>query len=436
MKTATRMFAGAALALLLVHPALAQTGPSGAFDVDTATRAYLDTLQGPARAKSDAYFEGGYWLILWGAAVSVLVDWMLLRFGLANWFRTAAERVFKRPSGITWLTALLYSLVGAAIALPWTIYTAFFRERQYGLMNQDFAGWFADYGKSLAISLVIFPLLAMAVYAAIRRFPRNWWLLGTGIVAAFLAVGMLAAPVYIAPLFNKYTELPAGPVRDRIVAMAAANHVPAQHIYLFDASKQTDRISANVSGIGPTIRISLNDNLLKRTSEAETAAVMGHELGHYVLNHVWIGLAAFSALAGLALFLVSRIAPAVIARHGARWGVRGIADPASMPVLSICFTVFGLLATPVTNSIIRIDESQADAFGLDAAREPDGFASVAMKLAQYRKIEPGALEEFLFFDHPSGATRVRMSMQWKKDHVPGAQIVVPPPMPQSGPGKE
>lgn len=398
---------------------------AAAFDVETATRAYLDTLQGAARAKSDAYFEGGYWLILWGALVAVLSDGLLLRFRLSAKFRDLAARAFKRPAGVTWLTAAFYVLAGWCITLPWTIYTGFLRERDYGLMNQDFAGWLADSGKGLVISLIVFPVLAMAVYAAIRRFPNRWWLLGTGIVSAFLAFGMLIAPVYIAPLLNTYTELPAGPVRDRIVAMAQANHVPAQHIYLFDASRQSNRISANVSGIGPTIRISLNDNLLNRSSEAETAAVMGHELGHYVLNHVWIGLVAFSALAGLALFAVARLAPAVIARYGAHWGIRDLGDPASMPVLGILLTVLSLLATPITNTIIRVDESQADAFGLDAAREPDGFAAIAMKLSEYRKIEPGRIEELLFFDHPSGATRVRMAMQWKKDHVPAAQIGVP-----------
>lgn len=430
MKHPAPIAALAALTALTALTALALpvAAHAAAFDVETATRAYLDTLQGPARAKSDAYFEGGYWLILWGALVALVSDGLLLRFRLSDRFRTIAARAFKRPAGITWLTALLYVAVGWVITLPWTIYTAFFRERQYGLMNQDFAGWFADYATSTAISLIMFPLLAMAVYGAIRRFPRNWWLLGTGIVSAFLALGMLIGPVYIAPLFNTYTELPAGPLRDRIVAMAAANDVPAEHIYLFDASKQSNRISANVSGIGPTIRISLNDNLLKRTSEAETAAVMGHELGHYVLNHVWIGLAAFSALAGLALFLIARLAPALIARFGPAWGVRDIGDPASMPVLGILLTLFGLIATPVTNTIIRIDESQADAFGLDAAKEPDGFASVAMKLSEYRKIEPGALEEMLFFDHPSGATRVRMSMQWKQDRVPNPQMITPPPL--------
>ena len=116
------------------------------FDVETATRAYLDTLQGAARANSDAYFEGGYWLILWGAVVAVLADWLLLRFRLAAGFRNAGERLSKRRWIVTWVTALLYLLVGWVLALPWSIYTGFVRERQYGLMNQTFGGWFGEQG--------------------------------------------------------------------------------------------------------------------------------------------------------------------------------------------------------------------------------------------------------------------------------------------------
>ena len=419
----------AALALL-AFPSLAH---AATFDVETATRAWLDTLQGPARAKSDAYFEGGYWLILWGTVVSVLADALLLRFGLSVRFRNLGERLFKARAGVTWITALCYSLAGTLLTLPWSIYTGFVREKQYDLVNQSFGAWLFDLTKDVGINLVIFPLIAMAVYGVIRRFPKNWWVAGTGVIAAFFAFGMLLGPVYIAPLFNTYTELPAGPIRDRIVAMAKSKNIPSEHIYLFDASKQTKRISANVSGIGPTIRISLNDNLLNRSTPQEIAGVMGHEMGHYVLNHVWWGLAFFSALAALAMFVISRIAPSLIARLGAKWGgIRDLGDPASMPVLGILMAVFFMLATPLTNTMIRVDESQADAFGLDVAQEPDGFASAAMKLSEYRKIEPGPVEEMLFFDHPSGATRVRMSMQWKKDHVPNAQMVLPPPMQQEG----
>lgn len=432
MRRTTKLaMAGLGLAGLLAVPVLAHAAPASPnFNVDAATRAWLNTLQGPARAKSDAYFVGGYWIALWGTLVGVLVDWLALRFRLSAAFRNLGERLSKRRSVIVAVTAVCYTAWGIVIGLPWSIYSGFAREKQYGLMNQTIGGWLGEQAIGWGLALVLGTLAIMAIYAVIRRFPRNWWLAGSGVIALFMFVGMLLGPVYIAPLFNHYTELPQGPIRDRIVAMAKANHVPADHIYLFDASKQSKRISANVSGVGPTIRISLNDNLLNRSTPQEVAAVMGHELGHYVLGHVWRNIVFMTLIFSGVLFLTSRIAPAMIARWGERWGVRDIADPASLPVVSICVGALFYLATPLTNTLIRIDESEADAFGLNAAREPDAFASVAMKLSEYRKIEPGPIEEALFYDHPSGATRVRMAMEWKKDHVKDAQIVVPPPMEQ------
>ncbi len=399
------------------------------FDVSAATQAYLALLAGPARARSDAYFTGGYWLPLWSALIALVIYWLLLRTGVSARLRDWAERVTTRR----WLQPALYALpfviVTALAMLPWGIYTDFVREEQYGLMNQSFGGWFGDWAKGQAINLVLTPLLFMAIFAAIRWLPRGWWLLGAGLLTAFVAFGALVAPVFIAPLFNTYSEMPKGPLRDRIVAVAAANHIPAEHIYVSDASRQSKRISANVSGLGPTIRITLNDNLLDRTSPAEVVAVMGHEMGHYVLNHVRNLILGFAIVFAIILFAIARTGPALIRRNPG-WGVRDIADPAATPVLLGLATIAGLILTPVQNTLIRTNEIAADRFGLDAAREPDAFAKVAMRLSEYRKISATPLEEFFFYDHPSGENRVRMSMQWKQDHVPGAVIVQPTPIDQ------
>ena len=398
--------------MILANLAVAAT----AFDAEAATRAYLATLNGAARAKSDAYFEGGYWLILWGALVAIASDLLQLHFGLSARWRDWAERSAPR-----WLAPALYALpyilVGTVIVLPWTIYTGFVRELQYGLMNQSFGGWALDQAKSLGIGIVLSAILFTVVLAVIRRSPRRWWLWGALTMTAFTAFGTLVSPVFLAPLFNKYTEMKPGPVRDRIVAMATANHVPAEHIYVFDASKQTKRISANVSGLGPTIRISLNDNLLNRTTPAETASVMGHELGHYVLGHIWRIILVFTLIFLAVFYFIYRAAPAIIARFGSRWRVRDVADPAAIPVFFILAAIAGVVLTPVTNTLIRMNESEADAFGLNTAREPDGFATTALALSEYRKLEPGPIEEFVFFDHPSGRTRIRMAMDWKAAHL-------------------
>jgi STE24 endopeptidase len=398
--------------MTLVHLVAA----AAAFDPEAATQTYLATLKGAARAKSDAYFEGGYWLILWGALVAIAGELVQLHFGLARRWRDWAERIAPR-----WLAPALfsvpYAVVGTLIVLPWTIYTGYFREKQYDLMNQSFGDWLLDQGKGLGISVIASVILFTIVMAVIRKSPKRWWLWGALTMSAFVAFGAMIVPVFVAPLFNSYTEMAPGPLRDRIVAMAKAHNVPAEHIYVFDASKQTKRISANVSGLGPTIRISLNDNLLNRTKPPETAAVMGHELGHYVLGHVWKSILAFAAIFLLIFYLASRAVPALIRRFGSRWGVRDVADPAAIPVFFIVVAVIGVFLTPVTNTLVRVNESEADAFGLDTAREPDGFATTALALSEYRKIEPGPVEEFLFFDHPSGKTRIRMAMDWKAAHL-------------------
>lgn len=406
---------------------------AAAFDVDHATQFWLGTLSSAARARSDAYFEGGVWLSLWGTLVSVAICWLLLRLRILPKVRDGMQRRGWRP----WLgilaCALVFIMADTLLSLPWTIYAEFWREKQYGLLNQSLGEWLGDQAIDFAISALFGSVLLLIIYAVIRKFPQRWWLIGTGVVALALTFATLITPIFLFPLFNTSTELPDGPVRARIVAMAKAGQVPAEHIYLIDASRQSDRISANVSGFGPTVRISLNDNLYRKASLAETAAVMGHEIGHYALGHIWKRIVLFTLLFGVLLWLTAQIAPPLIRFGGQRRGVRGLGDPASLPVLVAVLSVLMLLATPAINSITRLQESEADVFGLDVSREPDGFAGAAMKVASYRKIAPGQIEEMLFFDHPSGQTRVRMAMQWKKDHVPGAAEVSPPPLPEPKP---
>ncbi|WP_324677184.1 M48 family metallopeptidase [Hymenobacter sp. GOD-10R] len=395
-------------------PTLAAAAPS--FDVEAATQRYLDTLTPAQKAKSDAYFEGGYWLLLWGVLYNVAVAGVFLGLGLSarirGWLRGIRSENLRNL-----LYAALYTLLAAVLSFPWTIYTGFFREHQYGLSNQTFGAWFSESLIGLVLSVVIGSLLIMLLYLAIRKVGASWWLWGTGLTVIFLVIGVFLAPIFISPLFNKYTPLPPSPVRESILSMARANLVPATNVYLVDASRQSKRISANVSGLGSTIRISLNDNLLKRSTPAEIQGVMGHELGHYVLNHIVKGLIFFSLLVLIGFALVNWAFRRLVARYGARWNVSGLADIGGLPLLLVLFSVYSFLITPATNTITRVSEMEADQFGLNAAQQPDGFASIAMKLSEYRKISPGYWEEIFFFDHPSGHTRVHTAMQWKAEHL-------------------
>lgn len=388
------------------------------FNIEAAVEAYLATVSGAARARSDAYFEGGYWITLWSALVTVGILWALLHFGIASRMARWADRVAKnRPWRASLLFLVPYFVLVPLLALPWTIYTDFVREHQYGLSTQDFGQWFGEWAIALAVGAIFLSVAVAGILAVVRRTGGAWWAWSSLLTIALMVLAIAVAPVTIAPLFNAYTPMPEGPVKQAVLSMARANGVPADNVYVVDQSRQTNRISANVQGLGPTVRISLNDNLLNDGTPAEIRSVMGHELGHYVLNHVWKAL-AFYALIILALFgLLNGLIPRMIARWGTRWGVTRADDPVTVPIGGIIVTLAFLALTPVTNSLTRVQEQEADAFGLNAARAPDGFARIAMKLSTYRKLEPGKWEEVLFYTHPSGRTRVETAMRWKAEHI-------------------
>ncbi len=395
-------------------PDAAKPGPN--FDVDRATEAYLGLLSPEQRRLSDAYFEGGYWLQLWGFLYGVGVAAVLLGTGLSRRMRDIGRRISKRPWLQTLAYALLWVLVSFVLFLPIEIYTGFVREHQYGLATQTFGGWFGDELKSLLVEAILLPVVIALLYAAVRRAGERWWVWASAGAFVLILFVLMLAPVFVDPLFNDYKPLRAGPVREAVLSLARAHQIPTDNVVEFDASRQTTRISANVAGFLGTTRVALNDNLLNKTSLPEIKAVMGHEMGHYVLNHGLRLTVYLTLVIAFALWVVHRSMNWALARWGARLKLEGRTDPAALPLALVIFSLFFLLATPLTNSIVRQAEAEADAFGLNAAEEPHGFAMAAMRLSTYRKLSPGPLEEIVFYDHPSGYDRVHRSMVWFKEH--------------------
>jgi STE24 endopeptidase len=156
----------------------------------------------------------------------------------------------------------------------------------------------------------------MLLYVVMRKVTGQWWIWGSGVVIVFLIILIFIAPVFINPLFNKYIPLEEGKIREEILSLARANSVPVTNVYQFNASKQSTIISANVSGLGRTIRISLNDNLLNKCTPAEIKSVMAHELGHYVLNHTFKMLIYFSIFIIIGFALIYLIIKKAITRFG------------------------------------------------------------------------------------------------------------------------
>jgi STE24 endopeptidase len=393
-----------------------------AFDAAQAATKYLSKISGTARARSDAYFEGGYWLQLLDALYAVALAGLLLWSGISARIQDWAEGRSNSRNYQVMLYVAAYVPLAIAATFPLTLYEGFFREHAYGLSNQSLWRWLGDFGIQFALTFAASVLLLPVLYAVIRRTQEQWWIWAAGLAIAFQIVVIVIWPVFVAPLFNHYSPLPDSPLKAKILSLARANEVPVDNVWLVDASRQSNRVSANVSGFLGTARISLNDNLLKRGSADEVLAVMGHEIGHYVMGHVTRGL----LLQGLVILIGFAFLHwgfwFACELFGGQWQVRKVSEVAGLPLLVALSAIFLFLATPVTNSISRTIEYQADIFGLNAVRKPDAYAEVMLKLSAYRKLEPGRWEEALFYDHPSGRTRIEAAMRWKKEHIADPDI--------------
>jgi STE24 endopeptidase len=391
-------------------PSAAEASP--AFDPARATEAYLALVPPEQRARSDAYFEGSNWLQLWSSLYTIFILGLLLALGWSSRIRELAVRITNRRPLQTLIYWVLFVLYVSVVSFPLTVYSGFYREHQYGLATQTFWPWMNEQLIGLAVLLVLGGLGMIVLYAVLRRVGRAWWLWATGVAVVFQVCGAMIAPVFIAPLFNSYTPLADSRVREPILRMARANGITVHAVYVVDQSRQTTRVSANVSGLLGTTRISLNDNLLGRASLEEIEMVMGHEMGHYVLNHVITNLVEVSLLMAMGLALSAR-AFEWLRQRRPRWGIESSADIAGLPLIVALLTLYFLFVTPLTNTITRTSEYEADLFGLNVSRQPDGLANVTLKLGEYRKLSPGPIEEFMFFDHPSGRTRIATAMRWK-----------------------
>lgn len=386
------------------------------FDPEAATQKYINTLTPEQKEKSEAYFEGGYWLMLWSLIYDIVIAWIFLSLGLSQWIKRMVSKV-KNVNIQNLAYISLYLLFAYILTFPLTIYEDFFREHKYNLSNLTFGGWMGEEIKGLLLSIIFGGLLLMLIYIAIRKVKQNWWIWASGIAIVFVIFSMFIAPIFIMPIFNKYKPLEEGPLKNEILSIARANGVPANNVYEFDASKQSNKISANVSGFGSTAQISLNDNLINRSTPAEVKAVMAHEIGHYVLNHVYKGITMLIILIVIVFALLNWALKKAIARWGDRWKISDISDIVSLPLFVLLFSVFMFFTRPVFNNISRVTEIEADYFGFNAAQEPDAFSVAIMKLSEYRKIDPGYWEEIIFYDHPSGRTRIHNAMVWKAEHL-------------------
>jgi len=392
--------------------------PSPNFSAEAATNAYLAQIPADARARSDAYFEGGYWMILWDFLYGAVVLLIVLNLGWSAGMRNLADRVTRFKPVHTAVYWAQYLLLTTILTFPLTVYEDYFREHKYGLATQTFGPWMVDQLKGFGVSLVLGGILAIVLFGIVRRLQRTWWIWASAVSICFTILLVLIAPVCIIPIFNKVTRLDDPKVTQPILRLARANGIPAHDVFEIDASRQTTKMSANVSGFGSTMRITLNDNLLRRGSPEEIQAVMGHEMGHYVLHHIYKDILFIGVVIVISFALLQWSLSWSLQRWGEKWGIRGVGDTAVLPLVLLIISILAFVLTPIMNTQTRTEEGEADMYGLNASRQPDGFAQAAIHLGEYRKMNPGPIEEWIFFDHPSGRNRIYAAMRWKAENLP------------------
>jgi STE24 endopeptidase len=371
----------------------------------------VDTLGPAALAKAQAYTTGNQWVLLFGVMVSLLVALIMVRLRLLD--RIAARFGEGRRFLATFTVSAAFFLISALISLPWVFYTDWYRQRAYDLSQQDPFDFLGQLAISEVLTAVMGGLFLTGVYALIRRTGQRWWLWSGGLAGVATLLGLLAGPTLIEPLFNEYKPVPPGEVRTALEDIADDVDIPHDRIFMYDGSRQSERFTANVSGIGPTARIAISDVALKQASIPEVRAVTGHEAGHYKLGHIWRYVIIFPLLAMAFFYLLNRLFAPTARALGSD---ARLDEPRGLPVFAVVGSVLGLLVTPITNTLTRVGEIEADRYSLETVNEPDALATALVKTAEYRYPRPSALQEALFYTHPSVEKRALMAMEWKAAH--------------------
>ena len=383
-----------------------------AFNAEMATKAYIDGLGEEALVQAAAYTAGNHWLMLWSLVVTALSTWLILRSGILTTLvgKLSGKGLFNRAFRVSAAFIVLSSI----IELPWTIYTSWYRQTQYDMTAQPLGDFLGQAGLSLALSAVIMGVLLALFYVLVNRVGKLWWAWFGGVTASVITLMMILGPTLIQPLFNEYTAVPEGKVKEAIEALAVEANIPTERIFMYDGSRQSNNFTANVAGISSSARIAISDVAMKQADLDEVKAVTGHEIGHYVSGHIWWIVLLLSAQIVVAFLLADKLFAPVAKWFGADEDIR---NPASIPVLILLVGVLMTLFAPINNTLSRMNETDADRYSLETVNLPDGLASALVKTAEYRNPRPGTLQEVLFYTHPSVEGRVRMAMEWKAEQL-------------------
>ena len=382
-------------------------------DPVAATDAYLARIPAAMRERGERYSDSRMLAFNLRVLSLLAATIVLCATRMAAQARARAVRVFSSGAVVDAAVALQYFAALYLLSLPVEIYATFLRPRRFGFSDQPFIGWLGDSLINWGIFTAFYLVGMLVIYRFIRRRPTQWVAWAAGIYLVLRASFTLLSPDVIEPLTNTFQPLAEGSQKQQIAALAHANGINDVAVVTGDASRQTRLLNAHVSGIGKTARISVDDTTLRVTSDPMLRAVVGHEIGHYVMNHEFQSIITDTVIASFGFVLIALGTRSVVRRLGARWQMAGVGDIASLPVFWGLFLLWEFASLPASNAISRTFERQADLYGLNASQAPLGLAEFMIHDADTVRLRPTALEYALFYTHPSDAERVTAAMQWR-----------------------
>jgi STE24 endopeptidase len=370
-------------------------------------------------------------LNLFGFFYGLLILWFILNRRLSTKYRGWAENFSRKPFLQTLIFVPLLALTVGVLQLPLDVLQEWI-EKLYGISVQPWGSWIGDWAKAEFLVVLIGIPPVWILYTAIRRSPRRWWLCFWFVSLPIILLIVFISPYVIEPMFNKFEPLASKapqlvPQLQR-VTRRAGQEIPPERMFWMKASDKTISTNAYVSGFGASKRIVIWDTAIAQETPDEVVTDFGHEMGHYVLGHIWKGMIFGAALLFVLLYLGYRSIGWVLARWGAGWGVRGLDDLASLPALLLLITVFAFLANPITNGFSRYVENQADIYSLEVTHGilPDPGQASAHEFQVWGETvfvdpDPNPIDVLLFYDHPTIADRIRLFVTydpWSKGEQP------------------
>ena len=306
------------------------------------------------------------------------------------------------------LYLIIFRIVYDLVFLALDFYSSFTVEHKFSLSNQTFFDWIKQGLKKWVLSFVLFILVAVALYAVLRYFPNNWWLVAMGGWFVLTIVLGKLAPVLIIPLFYKCTRLDKNELKERLLKLSGACNVKIKEVYEIQLSKETKKANAAVVGFGKSKRVLLADSLLAEYSDDEIEAIFAHELGHICLHHI-SKIFVFGAAVSFIVFYLAYIS---FDKSMVLFGFEHVYDVAAFPLLVLIFSLAGLIFLPLQNTFSRHLEKQADLFAVNHIENKENFASALSKLGKQNLSDPspGKFVKIFFYSHPPISERISYTL--------------------------